>query len=97
MPYPQYTIEVRMLKESWIEFVPEHDDSGVSFIHEDDAPEYSDKCFADLRIKHQLKKKSDHVEIYKTALQEIAGMRSANHEVGYVAHLALSLTDSPNT
>lgn len=48
---------------------------GVAAIHEDDAPEYSSMCFADLAQKHlaeKLQASADRIEKLERALGEIA-------------------------
>lgn len=62
MSYPRFTIEVRMLKDSWVEFVPEENS---------EIPNYSRMCFKEKAITH-IKQYNDANEFPKQIVSYIA-------------------------
>ena len=70
---------------------PAVSDSGLSFIHENNAPEYTEACYYDLKLKHQLLKKTELVDIYASALADIESKTGRRSSANHIARQALSL------
>ena len=69
---------------------PNESHSGLSYIHESNAPEYSEACFYDLKLEHQLKKSIALVDAYRSVLQDIVAKTRKRGTASHIARTALA-------
>ena len=69
---------------------PNRNIGGLLYIHEEDAPEYSEACFYDVKLEHQLKKNIALVDAYRSVLLDIVAKTRKASTVGYIARTAIA-------